>query len=501
MSPHILYESSPVSMLSDDLLCMIFHEVHDSDERTTRLWNSNVASLLHVCRRWRYLAMHYAPLWDNLIWSTGCSVDSGLILLELSKMAPICADINAVAVSDKPQPSSEDIAAVHSVIRAVMLHLPRLTVLALSWSDEYWDLDVFEPLSTTSTSPPSSLPRLRELRLLHHPPEDPLNVPTLSNLACHDLFQLHLKHVAVKDWASMVGSSTTSVSLTRCTIQHDNFIEFLENTPSLSELRLCSVDVLDIPLYYFSLEMVGHAMRIVSVSHLDENFLWMLQIEDEREYWLNFLQFPWFPRLTELHTIYSGGWSSLTIIGEGGSPNPKIRSVTAAQSPLPLLSTAFSPGPMDNFTRDLRLLSVDITDWCELLYTIRASSGASCKVLEIRLFVNQSLLAPVTDVEPRDYPWQHFSFPRIQKLEIILQGPEPPSEQLTRHLLRAVRPMFLLEPRGILLREAVRVKFVGSHAHCNVLMRIFEKLAEEGNDPDEVMVCQALLRCSAVCAD
>ncbi|KZV78544.1 hypothetical protein EXIGLDRAFT_824527 [Exidia glandulosa HHB12029] len=258
-------------------------------------------------------------------------------------------------------------------------------------------------------------------------------------------------------------------------------------------------------------------MRIVSVSHLDENFLWMLQhvlpldqvdrieldarfmVADEREYWLQFLQLPWFPRLTELHTIYSGGWSSLTIIGEGDSPNPKIRSVTAARSPLPLLSTAFSPGPMDDFTRDLRLLAVDITDWCEVLYTIRASSGASCEVLEIRLVANQSLLAPVTGVELRDYPWQHFSFPRIQKLEINLQGPEPPSEQLTRHLLRAVRPTFLLEPRGTVLRGAVRVKFVGSQAHCNVLMRIFQKLPKRALIPMKSWCARRFcvaLRCS-----
>ncbi|KZV97015.1 hypothetical protein EXIGLDRAFT_393411 [Exidia glandulosa HHB12029] len=427
--------SSPISKLSNELLCMIFSATRELDERNLRTWDSNVL-LSHVCQSWRHLAIQYAMLWDELIWSPANSVDLALTVLERSKSAPLRIDIDAMACLHKPPPSSDHVVSAHSVIRTALSHLSRMAVCALSWSDDYWDPDVFAPLFS-----PLNLPHLRELVLRYQsravlPPALPV-----VQVVCDDLLQLHLQDVVVKNWASMLGETMSIVTLTNCDIEYDDFLLFLESAPDLVELHLGWMDILKAPRD--SDKVVGNAMDSLKVSHLELDTLRIIgrllpidkidnvelaahyMEEDQRPFWLDFLRIPSIAKIAKLH-LYHDVQSMLSVI----APNSMRRTLTSTRSVLPLLPAALDG--LDMFST-LEMVALDITQWADFMDLVAAAPAGPCMpaLQEIRLAVNQSDISPST-ASLRDYAGPVIAFPRLSSLDIGLLGPDPPSQALAQ---------------------------------------------------------------------
>ncbi|KZV97030.1 hypothetical protein EXIGLDRAFT_833157 [Exidia glandulosa HHB12029] len=484
--------STPINVLSDELLCMIFLATRDLDHEKRRWLDSNIL-VSHVCRHWRLHAVSYGPLWDDLRWHQGSSVDAALAILLRSGKATMDVYIDITSCLHKPDPPRENIIDAHAVLRAIMPHLARLRSFSLSFSDEYFDADVFRPLHS---SPSSSMPHLRCLCVRYLPRRNSrLPIPPFT-IGCNDLQELNLLNEKVDNYASIVGPSTARVSLERLVMGNDDFIRLLKAAPNIQDLRMTAVGLLrsvgvdDGPIALPHLQTIHvedvlrdtleQLDRILPLDQVPHASLTMKRISAHpRGEWVEFLRVPSLVSVEEMHVHSTDFGVELRL---QTLDHQKSRLLAAVWSPLPQLSTILLDFQLFEI---LRMISVDLHEWMQL---IRLVEGYGCTALPSLRAVSLTLDQSTAGDSDLDDTFEDIEFPTLERVHIVLAGLNLPSLHLVRQLVLSLYLIYVAT-------SEVEIEIRGGDEHVEQLIKHLRVISNASDDilPEEAEVARYVM--------
>ncbi|KAI0059889.1 hypothetical protein BV25DRAFT_1828609 [Artomyces pyxidatus] len=254
--------STPIAVLIPELLTQIFEHVA-SDQPPHRDWTRQVNlgwihSTTHVCHYWRQVALAHPMLWTNIAFNIGSKWAEEMV--SRSKTAPLY-------LTWKPQDFSLSRSVVERVVTAELTRTRELDILAAMLLD-----DLFQSLLSLP-APMLEVVRLHTNDFNGTNTRTPIHrqiPPAFFQGKAPRLRELSLTNIG-SSWTSLPTIALRSLSISFLTDQPhtipmpphalDQFIDFLESTPTLEEFVLRQ----GLP-YNSSLPQSGD--RVVRLPHL-----------------------------------------------------------------------------------------------------------------------------------------------------------------------------------------------------------------------------------------
>lgn len=224
---------APVSRLADDTLIEIFWFHAPTDMSGVDSWNDTWLNIIHVCRRWRYVAVEFSPFWTNIISTLPDLAD---FMIKNSKQLPLSLDLDITALTHNSVWARRTVKPFSSRIRSLRISYTSSTA-------------VERLLETFREHPAPSLASLTLFwrattghdHILRTKSFLDLSFPSLTTLTLHD--------------CSFVSSPTMSFAkcLKTLTIRCnrvDAIIPILRHTPCLLKLSIGILETSSSATYY-----------------------------------------------------------------------------------------------------------------------------------------------------------------------------------------------------------------------------------------------------------